>query len=261
MTAQIKAPEENPLNPMPVAVVVGASSGIGAALAQKLAQEGYKVALLARRNERLVQACDQINQLVGEQRAFAYQHDVTDFESIPALFQRILQDFQTINVLVYNSGIMFSVGMSEYDFGKDRSTVEVNLLGGMAWLGQAAVLFERMGSGHLVGVSSVAGERGRVANPPYHAAKAGMSTYLESLRNRLSRKGVHVLTVNPGYVDTELLAGVKTPFPASTPEQVAEAIFKALRHRTQVLYTPWWWRWILLVVRHIPSFIFRRMSF
>jgi len=261
MTAEFKASKDHPLNPMPVAVVVGASSGIGAAMAQKLAQEGCKVVLLARRKDRLDDVCQGINQEVGEPRAFAYPHDVTDFQSIPALFQNLLQDFQAIDIFVYNSGVMYSVGLSEYNFEKDRHTVEVNLLGGMAWLGQAAVLFERMGSGHLVGISSVAGDRGRVANPPYHAAKAGMSTYLESLRNRLSRKGVHVLTVNPGYVETELLSGAKTPFPPSTPEQVAEAIYKAIRRRKQVLYTPWWWRWILLVVRHIPSFIFRRMSF
>jgi decaprenylphospho-beta-D-erythro-pentofuranosid-2-ulose 2-reductase len=261
MTAVSKMPEDHPLNPLPVAVVVGASSGIGAALAQRLVEEGYKVALLARRKGQQDEICDQINKSAGEQRAYAYQHDVTDFESIPALFQKILQDLQTIDVFVYNSGVMYTVGMSEYNFEKDRSTVEVNMLGGMAWLGQAAVLFERMAAGHLVGISSVAGERGRVANPPYHAAKAGMSTYLESLRNRLSRKGVHVLTVNPGYVETELIRGAKTPFPASTPELVADAILKAIRRRKQVLYTPWWWRWILMVVRHIPSFIFRRMSF
>jgi short-subunit dehydrogenase len=261
MTAESKMPGDHPLNPLPVAVVVGASSGIGAALAQKMAKEGYKVALLARRKEKLDEVCDQINQLAGEPRAFAYPHDVTDFQSIPALFQKVLHDFHTIDVFIYNSGVMYPIGMSEYNFEKDFSTLEVSLTGGIAWLGQAAVLFERMGSGHLVGVSSVAGDRGRVANPPYHAAKAGMTTYLESLRNRLSRKGVHVLTVKPGYVETELLGGAKTPFPPNSPENVAESIYNAIRRRKQVLYTPWWWRWILLIVQHIPSFIFRRMSF
>jgi short-subunit dehydrogenase len=107
----------------------------------------------------------------------------------------------------------------------------------------------------------VAGDRGRVANPPYHAAKAGLSTYLESLRNRLGTKGVHVLTVKPGYVLTDLLPSADTPFPPATVERTAEAIYSAIRRGRQVLYTPWWWRYILLVVTHIPSFIFRRMSF
>lgn len=254
-------PAENPLTPLPVAVVVGASSGIGASLAQKFAREGYKVALLARRTDLLEALCAKINQAAGEKRAYAYSHDVTNFAEVPALFRQILQDMGSIEVMVYNSGMMFTVGASEYNFEKDHTTVAVNLLGGMAWLDQAAVLFERMGRGHLVGISSVAGDRGRVANPPYHTAKAGMSTYLESLRNRLSRKGVHVLTVKPGYVQTDLLPSAKTPFPPSTPEDTADAIYKAIRRGKQVLYTPWWWWWILTIVRHLPSFIFRRMSF
>lgn len=261
MTVESKKIANHPLKPLPVAVVVGASSGIGAALARKLAKEGYKVALLARRADLLEDLCSQINQAAGERRAFSYEHDVTDFESIPALFQQVLKELNTIDVFVYNSGLMYTVGMSEYAFEKDQSTVEVNLLGGMAWLGQAAILFERMGAGHLVGISSVAGDRGRVANPPYHAAKAGMSAYLESLRNRLSRTGVHVLTVKPGYVKTDLLGDVATPFPPSSAEDVATATYKAIQRRKQVLYTPWWWRFILLIVQHIPSFIFRRMSF
>ncbi len=256
-----RTPVENPLNPMPVAVVVGASSGIGASLARKFAREGYKVAVLARRTERLEALCAEINRAAGEKRATAYTHDVTRYDEVPELFRRILLEMKTIDVMVYVSGMMYTVGASEYSFEKDQTTVAVNMLGGMAWLDQAAILFDRMGSGHLVGVSSVAGDRGRVANPPYHAAKAGMSTYLESLRNRLSRKGVHVLTVKPGYVETELIAGAKTPFPAATAEDTAEAIYKAIRRGKQVLYYPWWWWWILIVVRHLPSFLFRRMSF
>lgn len=261
MTADLQDPVESPLNPLPVAVVVGASSGIGAALARKYTREGYKVVLLARREAQLEALCEEINQAAGERRATAYPHDVTSYQEIPALFQKILLDLQHIDVFIYSSGVDLAVGRSEYNFEKDKHTVEVNLLGAMAWLDQAAVLFDRMGGGHLVGISSVAGDRGRVMNPPLHASKAGLSTYLESLRNRLSRKGVHVLTVKPGYVDTEMIAGRETPFPAIPPEEVADEVFRAVRGGKQVLYTPGWWRLILLVVRHIPSFIFRRMSF
>jgi short-subunit dehydrogenase len=261
MTTQTKLPVEHPLNPLPEAVIVGASSGIGAAIARKLAQEGYKLALLARRKDMLAALCEEINQLCGERRAVAYQHDVTDYEEIPTLFQKILQDLQNIDIFVYNSGVMYTVGPSEYDFEKDLSTMEVNLMGAMAWLGQAAVLLERMGQGHLVGISSVAGDRGRVGNPPYHTAKAAISTYLESLRNRLARSGVHVLTVKPGYVQTAMMEQIKGKLPVSTPQKVADSIWRAIRRRRQVIYTPWWWRYIMLVVQHIPSFIFRRMSF
>jgi short-subunit dehydrogenase len=261
MTIGTQKPVEHPLLPLPKAVVVGASSGIGAAIARKLAQEGYIVALLARRQELLDEMVEEINNLVGEKRAVSYEHDVTDDKGITAMFQTILQDLQTIDVLVYNAGVQPLVGSSEYDAAKDHVMIDVNFKGAVSWLAEAAVLFERMGQGHLVGISSVAGDRGRVTNPGYNASKAGLSAYLEALRNRLTRKGVHVLTVKPGYVETDLLPPSKGPFPAVSPEKTADDVWRAIKRRKQVIYTPWWWRYILLVVKHIPSVIFRRMSF
>ena len=155
---------------------------------------------------------------------------------------------------------LVEANLAEADL-RETNLEDVNLKGAMAWLGEAAVLFERMGQGHLVGISSVAGDRGRVANPGYNASKAGFSAYLEALRNRLTRKGVHVLTVKPGYVDTDLLPPNAGPFKAVPPEKVAGDVYRAIRWRKQVIYSPCWWRYILLVVQHIPSVIFRRMSF
>jgi short-subunit dehydrogenase len=261
MTSETQKPVEHPLSPLSKAVVVGASSGIGAAIASKLAQEGYMVALLARREELLNDVVEEINGLSGEIRAVAYEHDVTDFKNITATFQTILQDLQTVDILVYNAGVQPSVGISEFDAEKDHAMIDVNFKGAVSWLAEAAVLFERMGGGHLVGISSVAGDRGRVTNPGYNASKAGMSTYLEALRNRLTRKGVHVLSVKPGYVDTDLLPSTDKPFPIASPEKVANDIWRAIKRRKQVIYTPWWWRYIMLVVQHIPSVVFRRMSF
>jgi decaprenylphospho-beta-D-erythro-pentofuranosid-2-ulose 2-reductase len=261
MTITSQKPVEHPLAPMPKAVIVGASSGIGAAIARKLAVEGYKVALLARRQEMLDEMAEEINYLAGEERAVFYEHDVTDYKKITTLFQTVLQDLQTIDVLIYNAGVQPAVGINEFSAEKDHAMIDVNLKGAVAWLGEAAVLFERMGSGHLIGISSVAGDRGRVANPGYNASKAGLSAYLEALRNRLTRKGVHVLTVKPGYVETDLLPPNAGPFKAVPPEKVAEDVHRAIKRRKQVLYSPWWWRYILVIVQHIPSFLFRRMSF
>ncbi len=246
---------------MPRAVVIGASSGIGAALARRLAREGYIVALLARREEALKRLCDQINDEVGESRALAYRHDVQGYDEIPALFQTVLRDLRRIDLVVYAAGVMPTVRLGEYDFEKDRPTIEVNLLGAIAWLNQAAILFEKMGAGQIVGISSVAGERGRVKNPAYHASKAGFNAYLESLRNRLTRKGVNVLTVKPGQVDTIMLQDVERPLWVISPDQAAADIWRAIRDRKQDLYTPARWRWVMLVVRALPSVIFRRLSF
>jgi short-subunit dehydrogenase len=261
MNDSSNAPIDSPLDPIPRAVVVGASSGIGEAMAHKLAQEGYKIALLARRREALDDICKDINQQFGKTTTVAYQHDVTRYDEVPALFQQVLRDLKHIDVFVYVAGMMHKVGFSEYDFNKEKEMVEVNLLGGMAWLGQAATLFERMGRGYLVGISSVAADRGRVGNPAYNTAKAGLSTYLEALRNRLTRSGVHVLTVKPGFVQTELLKNARVTFGVISPQKAANDIWRAIRKRRQVIYTPRWWRLIMLIIQHIPSFIFRRLSF
>ena len=252
-------PASTPLEQRPRAILIGASSGIGAALARRLAQEGYLLALLARRADNLQALCQEINRAAGETRAVAYVHDVTDFAAIPALFQRILGDLRSIDLLVYNAGVLYPVEFSEYNFDKDKKMVDVNLLGAMAWLGQAAALFEQQGSGQIVGISSVAGDRGRSKNPGYGAAKAGFTAYLESLRNRLSRSGVSVVTIKPGFVDTEMTAGEALPMIISA-EQAAADIYKAIRKRQQTRYVPLRWGLIMLVIMLIPSILFRRLK-
>ncbi|MDA1329874.1 MAG: SDR family NAD(P)-dependent oxidoreductase [Chloroflexi bacterium] len=258
----MQLPPETPLNRRPRAVIVGASSGIGAALARRLAQEGMSLALLARREAALEDLCAEINQQAGETRALAYPHDVTQSESIPPLFERLLADLGGIDLFVYCAGFQYSPAIDEYDFAQDRQTLEVNLLAAVAWLGLVANLFQRMRHGSIVGITSLAGDRGRVANPPYSSSKAGLDAYLESLRNRLTRHGVHVLTVKPGFVDTEILknAASKT-FGVISPTRAADGIWMALRKKHQLVYLPWWWRLIMLAIRFTPSFIFRRLSF
>ena len=250
------------LTPQPVAVIIGASSGIGAALARHLAQEGYRVALLARNEGALNQIAEALRAAHGDEAARAYPHDVTDYDAVPDLFRRILADMGRLDAVIYAAGVLHPVAEDEYDFAKDRPMLEVNLLGAVAWLGQAAAYFQTQGSGHIVGISSVAGDRGRVKNPAYQASKAGLTNYLESLRNRLTRRGVHVLTVKPGFVDTPMLqrAGGGA-FWVIPPEKAAADIAKALRKKKQVIYTPARWRWLMLTIQHIPSFIFRRLSF
>lgn len=251
---------ESPLTRRPRAVVVGASSGIGAALVRRLAAEGHLVAALARSAEQLQTLCAELN--AGRQtQAVAYPHDVTQIETIPALLQTLLKDLGGIDVFVYCAGIMPKIEIDEFDLAKDQAMLATNLAGAVAWLGQVGALFQQQGRGHLVGISSVAADRGRVLNPAYNASKAGLDTYLEALRNRLSRHGVHVLTVKPGFVDTEMLKASPRSFGAISPQQCAAGVWKAIRAGKQLVYVPGWWRWLMLAVRVVPSFVFRRLSF
>jgi short-subunit dehydrogenase len=257
----ISIPPTTPLNPRKRAILVGASSGIGAALARRLAREDYTVACLARRADLLQALCTEINQASGEIRAVPYTHDITHYKVIPQLFKDIVTDFGGLDLFIFCAGISLPVGLENYDFEKDRATTEANYIGALAWLNPVAEMFQALKKGQIVGISSVAGERGRVGNPSYNASKAALSCYLEALRNRLTRHGVHVLTVKPGFVQTDMVKDTKKLFWVASPEQAAEDIWKAIHRRRQDIYIPARWRLVMFIIRIIPSVIFRRMSF
>jgi len=256
-------PAPTPLNPRRRGIIVGASDGIGAVLARRLAREGYTLALLARRADKLETLCNEINQTSKELRAQGHVHDVTDYEAVPGLLRKIVADLGGLDLVVFVAGVNYPPGgMDKYDFENDRKMIEVNLVGAMAWLNPVAEMFQSAKAGQIVGISSVAGDRGRVGNPGYNTSKAGLTTYLEALRNRLTRYGVNVLTVKPGFVQTEMLKAAQGPTPFTiSPEKAVEDIWAAMQKRKQVIYTPSLWRWIMLVIQHTPSFIFRRLSF
>lgn len=252
-----------PLNPRRRGIIIGASDGIGAALARRLAQEGYWLALLARRQDKLDLLCDEINRRSQEGRVRPYVHDVLDYEKAPGLLLKIVADLGGLDLVVFVAGVNYPPGgIDKYNFANDRRMIETNLLGAMAWLTPVAEMFQSAKAGQIVGVSSVAGDRGRVGNPGYNTSKAGLSTYLEALRNRLTRHGVNVLTVKPGFVETEMIKAAQGPTPFKiTTDKAVEDIWKAMSSRRQVVYTPSIWRWIMLAIQHTPSFIFRRLSF
>lgn len=248
-----------PLEPKARAIVIGASSGIGAALVKELVSQGYHVAALARREEKLKELCDEINSTSSQ--ALPYTHNVTNFDKIPGLFQQIVSDLGGLDLIVYVAGVQPSVSLNEYSFAKDKAMMEINVMGAMAWLNEAATRFERTGSGHIVGVSSIAGDRGRVGAPGYNSSKAALNTFLEALRNRLAKHGVGVTTIKPGFVDTILLKNVEKTFWVISPKDAARSIFKAIKRKRQTVYVPARWGLVGMIIRHIPSFVFRRLSF
>lgn len=261
MSDSPKSAPATPLNPRRRGIIVGASLGLGAALARNLAREGYSLALLARSKDKLDTLCNEINTAGGN--AFAYAHDVSEYDEVPALLRKVVADLGGLDLIVFVAGVNYPPGgIDKYNFENDRKMVEVNLIGAMAWLAPVAEMFQSAKTGQIVGICSVAGDRGRVGNPGYNTSKAGLATYLEALRNRLTRYGVNVLTVKPGFMKTEMLKAAQgaTPF-AIEPEKAADDIVKAMKRRRQQVYTAPIWRWIMLAIQHTPSFIFRRLSF
>ena len=244
------------------AIVVGASSGIGAALVRRLAREGYRVAALARRAdqlEALETACADDCAASGGS-VLARPHDVTDVDAVPELFERLVRELGGLDLLVYAAGIMPGVEPEEYDTAKDLAMLDVNVAGCVAWCNPAANLFRSQRAGLLDGISSIAGDRGRKGNPVYCTSKAAMNTYLEALRNRLAESRVHVCTIRPGYVDTAMTRGMEKLFWLISPDEAARQILASARNRVNVRYVPLRWTFVGLALRLIPSFLFRRLN-
>ena len=243
-------------NTVRTAIVVGASSGIGAAIALQLAAEGVRVAILGRRKDRL-------EELVGTDPSHLrpYVHDATCFDSVAPLFDQIVADLGGLDLIVYAAGTMPPVAEGEFSFAKDRSTVEANLLGAMAWLNQAAASFQTARAGTIIGLSSIAGERGRRTKPAYCASKAALTSYLEALRNRLARYGVNVVTVKPGLVDTEMNRQTGRIFWLISAEQAARGSLR-LAHKGNGAsgYVPRRWAFVAWLMRILPSWIFRKIN-
>jgi short-subunit dehydrogenase len=241
------------------AIVVGASSGMGEAIARRLAHSGTRVALLARRAENLERITREINQACGEERAVPFVHDVRNTSGVERTFQQIVARLGGLDLVVYAAGIQPPIGPQEFSTEKDLETVQTNLAGAVAWLDQAAMRFMRARDGTIVGISSVAGDRGRRPFPVYGATKAALNAFLESLYNRLSTAGVTVTTVKAGYVQTATLeaVGAQGPIPVISADVAAGQILAAAAAGRRVAYVPPWWRYVMLVIRAIPAFIFR----
>lgn len=235
------------------AIVIGGSSGIGQALVEQLATSGCRVATVARRTDRL----EAIAQRFSD-RVLAFSHDVTDFEAVPALFQEITKQLGGLDLVIYAAGVMPEVGALEFSFEKDRRTIDVNVIGAIAWLNQAAIRFQNTKRGTIVGIGSVAGDRGRVGRPVYNASKAALTTYLEALRNRLCRYGVRVVTIKPGPVQSEMTAHLHLR--GAMPADEAARLILKKSHRTGEHYLKFSHRVIAWIIRSIPSWLFRRLK-
>lgn len=232
-------------------IVVGGSSGIGAELVRQLVARGDVVASVSRRGANMEHP-------KGGGTVMGYAHDVTQTAEVPDLFQAITKDLGGLDAVIYVAGVMPEVGPDEFDFDKDRAMIDVNFTGAVAWLNQAAIRFGNVGAGTIVGIGSVAGERGRAGQPVYNASKAALKTYLEALRNRLSKRGVKVVTIKPGPTATPMTAHLKgmKMMPAET---AARLILKKMERPGEHFLSPMHWL-AFLIIRNIPSFLFRRLN-
>ena len=243
---------------MPV-LILGATSRIAQAIAAEYAAAGESLYLAARDAEEAERVAADLR-VRHSIEAAAAPFDARDFDSHPALIAAAAEAMGGIDYAIVAFGEMGEQAESEGDFQKALAVIEVNYTGAISICEALAGYMAQRGSGVIVGISSVSGDRGRPSNYFYGSAKGGFSLYLQGLRARMRRHGVHVMTAKLGFVDTPMTFGLKTRIPIASAEAAARAIFKGARRRKDTLYYPRFWRFVMFAVKAIPERLFKRLS-
>ena len=240
-------------------LIIGATSAIAQEVAKLYAESGSQLFLVARNEEKL----EQVAQDLGVRGAAAVATHVCDLIDT-ACHNEILRiadkTLDGIDISLIAHGTLPEQKDCENSIEQTLQEFQINLISVVSVLTLLGNYFEQQGKGCIAVISSVAGDRGRQSNYVYGAAKGGLTVFLQGLRNRLSKKGVCVLTIKPGFVITPMTENFKKGILWAQPQQVARAIVCAVRKRKNVIYVPWFWRWIMFIIRNIPENIFKRMS-
>ncbi len=238
---------------MKKAIVIGASSGIGRALAKIIAQDGYVVGLVARRLSLLVELQKEIGDLT-----FVRQIDISNTYEAISQFSELLQEMGGVDLIVISAGIGFINPSLEWD--KENKTIEVNVAGFVAIANVAMQHFLQAGTGHLVNISSIAALRGNGIAPAYNASKAFESNYLDGLRQKVTklRLPITITDIQPGFVQTAMAQG-QGLFWLASPEKAARQIYQAIRGKKKHAYITKRWRLIAWFFKLAPDAIYYRL--
>ena len=238
-------------------LILGATSDIAKATAHEYARKGYGLQLAARNRDKLEVIAKDLR-IRHDLPVDCFYFDALDYSSHETFWRKLPQ---RPDVTLCAFGYLGNQEKGQQEWEEARQIVEANYTGAVSILNIVAQTYEEQERGTIIGISSVAGERGRASNYLYGSAKAGFTAYLSGLRNRLSKKGVHVLTVKPGFVRTKMTEGLDLPSPLTAEaEQVAKAIYKGARAKKDVIYTLAVWQLIMQNIRLIPESIFKKMN-
>jgi decaprenylphospho-beta-D-erythro-pentofuranosid-2-ulose 2-reductase len=239
------------------ALILGATSDMALALARKFASEGFSITLAARNVARLkaTQADLQIRHRVPV--------DVVRFDAKEVNNHKEFYSSLRVppDVVICVFGLLGDQIKAQTEWSSCEEILLSNYVGAVSILNIVANNMEARKDGVIIGISSVAGERGRQSNYLYGSAKAGFTAYLSGLRNRLCKAGVHVMTVKPGFVRTRMIENMKTPDALTAmPTQVANEIYNGMAKRKDVIYTKSIWRPVMYVIKSIPESIFKKLK-
>lgn len=241
-------------------VITGATSAMAQAWARLRAARGAAFFLVARDADKLA-AVKQDLLVRGAVAVHSHVADLAVPQDYEALVAAMYAAFPRVDIALFAQGSMPAQRDLEQQPEAIRPLFELNA---MSYLLPATLIAERMaqaGSGSIVLISSPAGDRGRQSNYFYGASKAAVTVFAGGLRNHVAKRGVQVLTVKPGFVDTPMTAAMDKGGPLwATPEQIAACIDRGLQKKRNVIYAPWFWQVIMLIIRHIPETVFKRLS-
>ncbi|WP_127470196.1 SDR family oxidoreductase [Thiomicrorhabdus aquaedulcis] len=240
-------------------LVIGATSAIALAVIRRYADKHATLYLLGRNTERLQDIANDAT-VRGATAVHVATFNVNDFDAHQAVLNQVFDTLGTLDIALIAHGTLPNQIACQHDVALLLNEITTNAISTVALLSNLANRLEQQQSGTLAVITSVAGDRGRQSNYVYGAAKSMVSTFLQGLRNRLSPSGVNVLDIKPGFVDTPMTAQFKKGALWASPDQVAKAIVRAINQRKHTLYTPFFWAGIMLIIRNIPEFIFKKLK-
>jgi short-subunit dehydrogenase len=242
---------------MPTVLLLGATSDISVAIAKEFGAHGYSLQLAARNTEHLspIQSDLKIRYNVD---CTIHAFDALNYDSHQSFFDN-LPVKPDVTVCVF--GVMYEEEDAWNDWKLTHRMIDTNYTGAVSILNIVAKYYSAQKKGTIVGISSVAGERGRQSKLIYGSAKAAFSAYLAGLRNKLFKDNVHVVSVKPGFVYTKMTEELPLPKPLTAqPDEVAKAVFKAVEKKKNTIYTKWMWKYIMMIIKNVPEPVFKKMN-
>lgn len=241
-------------------LIIGATSAIAEATARLFAAQGAALYLVARNPDRLAGMASDLT-IRGAAAVHTARFDASDAGAYRELLDRAMNVLGSFDTVLVAHGTLGDQQLCEESAESALRELQTNAVSTIALLTLLANMMERQRHGTLAVISSVAGDRGRPSNYVYGTAKAAVTTFCEGLRSRLFHAGVHVMTIKPGMVDTPMTAGMDIPAVLTAkPEQVAADIVRGIEKRVDVLYTPWFWRFVMMGIIHMPDVVFKRLK-
>jgi decaprenylphospho-beta-D-erythro-pentofuranosid-2-ulose 2-reductase len=240
-------------------LIIGATSAIAREVSKCFAADSAWLFLVGRSQEKLtVIAEDLLIRGAGKIESLAL--DLDNMGSHAEIVPAAINALGGLDVVLIAYGTLPNQNVCQQHVETALKEFTTNCTSAVSLLTHLANYFEKQRGGCIAVITSVAGDRGRQSNYVYGAAKGALSIFLQGLRNRLSKEGVRVLTIKPGFVDTPMTAGVPKNFLFADPAVVGKRIFTAIMNGEEILYVPWFWRWIMLIIKGIPESIFKKLQ-